>query len=246
MCFQTSVRGLLFNLPHPVKRVAPPPGIMGIKGKTQGQDGGSAQGNAFVMYYPASLRIWRQQEEIGDLLEMWVSRAQRGELFSTMPGASKPATITGGVDTWRKNASFSQPSTKQGSKPTEDDAPPFIPLGSGGSARNEMLLERLPYLTTIMRKSRMLSPSTAATVREIQKITLFTGNALSGADGEDEMEDDVGTGEQEQWATDKPAVETPKRKRVKFETKEPEAESAIPGLVDKSASLMLSDDDIED
>jgi cell cycle checkpoint protein len=247
MCFQTSVRGLLFNLPHPVKRVAPPPGIIDIKGKTQGPGGGSAKGNAFVMYYPASLRIWRQQEEIGDLLDMWVSRAQRGELFAIMPGAAKPAMVTGGVDTWRKNASFSQPSSTQGSTPTEDDPPPSILLGSGGSARKEMLLERLPYLTAILRKSRMPSPSTAATVRDIQKITSFTGNALSGEAEEDEMEDEVGTGEQEQWATDKPSGEAPKKKRrLKFETKEPDAESAIPGLADKSASLMLSDDDIED
>jgi cell cycle checkpoint protein len=247
MCFQTSVRGLLFNLPNPVKRIAPPPGIMGIKGKTQGPGGGSAKGNAFVMYYPASLRIWRQQEEIGDLLELWVSRAQRGDLFSPTPGASKPAMMTGGVDTWRKNASISQPTVKQRSETTEDDTPPSIPLGSGGSARNEMLLERLPYLTTIMLQSRMPSPGTAATVRDIQKITSFTGNALSGADEEDEMEDEVRTGEQEQWATDKPCAETSKKKRrVKFETKEQDVESAVPGLGDKSASLMLSDDDIED
>jgi cell cycle checkpoint protein len=64
---------------------------------------------------------------------------------------------------------------------------------------------------------------------------------------EDEQEDDFGTGEQEQWATDRPTMETPKKKRrVNFETKEQVTESAIPGLVDKSASLMLSDDDIED
>ena len=66
-----------------------------------------------------------------------------------------------------------------------------------------MLLERLPYLTTILRRSRMPPPSTAATVREIKKITSFTGNALAGATEEDDMEEDARPGEQEQWSTDK-------------------------------------------
>ncbi|KAF1941616.1 Rad17-domain-containing protein [Clathrospora elynae] len=248
MCFQTSVRGLLYNLPHPVKRLAPPPGIMGIKGKAQGPGGGAPKGNAFVMYYPASLRIWKQQEEMGDLLDMWVSRTQRGELFSTTLGVSKASFSSGGVDTWRKNPSFSQPSpTTQKSEAIEDDAPPSILLGSGGSARYEMLLERLPYIATILRKARMPSPFTAATVREIRKITSFTGSTLLGADEADEQDDETGTGEQEQWSTDRPGVETPKKnRRVKFETKEQEPESAVPGLVDKSTSLVLSDDDIED
>lgn len=247
ICFQTSVRGLLYHLPHPVKRMAPPPGVMGIKAKGQGASGSMAKGNAFVMYYPASLRIWKQQEEIGDLLDMWVLRAQRGELFSIASGAPKPAAPSGGVDTWRRNASFSQSTSTQGPKSSEDDASAPVLLGSGGSARHEMLLERLPYLTTILRKSHMPSSSTAATVREIRKITAFTGGVSSGGDEEDDLEDDLGPGEQEQWTTDKPAPETPKKKRrVKFETKEQEPESAIPGLVDKGASLILSDDDIED
>jgi cell cycle checkpoint protein len=247
MCFQTSVRGLLYNLPYPVKRMAPPPGIMGIKAKGQGASGGAAKGNAFVMYYPASLRIWKQQEEIEDLLEMWVVKAQCGELFGTGPGAPKATIPSGGVETWKGNASLSQPTSAPGSKQAEEDVPTSIPLGSGGSARNEMLLERLPYMTTILRKSRMPSPSTAATLREIRKITSFTGNALNGATEDDDLEDDVRPGEQEQWSTDKPTLETPKKKaRVKFESKEHEPESAIAGLADKGASLTLSDDDIED
>lgn len=248
MCFQTSVRGLLYNLPHPVKRMAPPPGIMGLKAKGQGLSSGMPKGNAFVMYYPASLRIWKQQEEIGGLLDMWVSRAQRGELFSIASGAPKAAVPSGGVHTWRRNGPSSQPAATQGSDPSGDDAsaPPL--LGSGGSARYEMLLERLPYLVTILYKSRMPSPSTSATVREIRKITAFTGGALSGGDDDDdELEDELDPGEQEQWTTDKPAAETPKKKkRARFETKAQEPESAISGLLDKSAGLVLSDDDIED
>jgi cell cycle checkpoint protein len=247
MCFHTSVRGLLYNLPHPVKRVAPPPGVMGIKANGQGSNGGMPKGNAFVMYYPASLRIWKQQEEIGGLLDMWVLRAQRGELFAIASGAPKAAVSSGGVHTWRRNTPLSQSASTQGSESSGDDVPAPLLLGSGGSARYEMLLERLPYLTTILRKSRMPSPSTTAAIREIRKITAFTGGATSGGDEEDELEDEFDPGEQEQWTTDKPGAETPKKKRrVKFETKTQEPESAISGLVDKGASLVLSDDDIED
>jgi cell cycle checkpoint protein len=251
MCFQTSVRGLLYNLPNPVKRLTPPPGIMGMKAKGQGAGTGGSKGNAYVMYYPASLRIWKQQEEIGDLLEMWVSRAQRGELLAVNAVAPKIPTVVGGVDTWRKNTSFVQslPSPTQDAESTNEDAPPHTLLGSGGSARNEMLLERLPYLTTILRKSQMASPSTAATIREIRKITSFMGGGLPG-NAEDEEEDDesheTGTAEHEQWATDKPAGVSPQKKRVRIASKTHEAESAIPGLVEKGASLVLSDDDIED
>jgi cell cycle checkpoint protein len=250
MCFQTSVRGLLYNLPNPVKRLAPPPGIMGMKAKGQGVGTGASKGNAYVMYYPASLRIWKQQEEIGDLLEMWVSRAQRGELLAVSAMAPKNPAASGGVETWRRNTSFTQPpSATQGSDSTNEDAPPHTLLGSGGSARNEMLLERLPYLTTILRKSQMPSPSTAATIREIHKITSLTGGGSSG-NAEDEEEDEelqeTGTAEHDQWATDKPAGVSPQKKRVRIAAKTHEVESAIPGLVDKGANLWLSDDDIED
>jgi cell cycle checkpoint protein len=250
MCFQTSVRGLLYNLPNPVKRLAPPPGIMGIKAKGQGAGTGASKGNAYVMYYPASLRIWKQQEEIGDLLEMWVSRAQRGELLAVSTMAPRIHTVAGGVDTWKKNTSFAQPpSASQGTNSTDEDAPPHTLLGSGGSARNEMLLERLPYLTTILRKAQMPSPSTAATIREIRKITSFTGGGPSG-NAEDEEEDEesqeAGTAEHEQWATDKPAGASPQKKRVRIASRTHEAEAAIPGLAEKGASLVLSDDDIED
>jgi cell cycle checkpoint protein len=247
MCFQTSVRGLLYNLPNPVKRLAPPPGIMGLKARGQGAGVGASKGSAFVMYYPASLRIWKQQEEIGDLLEMWIVRAQRGELFTSGSVTPKFSTNTGGVDTWKKNASFTQPPSTQDSKSTTEDSSSSALLGSGGSARYEMLFERLPYLSTILRKSRMPSPSITATIRDIQKITSFTGSGLSGANEDDEEDmPEINTGEHEQWATDKPAGISPKKKRARIANKTEPEESAIPGVVEKGASLMLSDDDIED
>lgn len=250
ICFQTSVRGLLYNLPHPVKRVAPPPGVMGIKAKGQGASTGAPKGgSAFAMYYPASLRIWKQQEETKDLLELWISRAQRGELFSASNSPSQLALPSGGVETWKRNTPLSQSSSTV-AEPLMNDEPPPTLLGSGGSARYEMLLERLPYLAIIIRKSRLPSPSTAATIREIQKITSFHGTgSKAGAeeDGEETLEQQAG--DQEQWATDANTPATPRKKKaVRFiETKgTDQEESAIAGLSAKGASLVLEDDDIED
>jgi cell cycle checkpoint protein len=251
MCFQTSVRGLLYNLPHPVKRMAPPPGIMGIKAKGQGAPTGPPKGgSAFAMYYPASLRIWKQQEETNGLLELWISRAQRGELLSTGSGSFKPPLPSGGVESWKRNTPTQPQTPSSSSKPDSSEDPPPTLLGSGASARYEMLLERLPYLTTILRKSRMpSSPSTAATIREIQKITSFHSTASNRGgteeDGEDTLEQQ---GDQDSWATDKDASVTPRKKKgVRFvEPKQDGEESAIAGLTAKGASLVLEDDDIED
>jgi cell cycle checkpoint protein len=244
MCFQTGVRGLLYNLPNPVKRLAPPLGVMGMKAKGQGAGSSGPKGSAFVMYYPASLRIWKQQEEIGDLLEMWVLRAQRGELLTLGAAAPTFSSNTGGVDTWRRNNTFTQPPTQDSKPPPEDSSTSPILLGSGGSARYEMLLERLPYLVAILRKSRMPSPSTAATIRDIQKITSFFEPRASGDTEEDEDEArELGAGEHEQWATDKPAGATPKKKRVRIA--KTEVEEMVLGL-GEGGNLVLSDDDIED
>lgn len=254
MCFQTSVRGLLYNLPTPVKRLAPPPGVQGIKAKGQPSGLGAPKGNAYVMYYPASLRLWKQQEEIGGLLEMWITRVQRGELHASISTAPRHGRFTGGVDTWRKTTPYTQPTGKNiATQPITNDPPssPSILLGSGGSARFEMLLERLPYLTTILRKARMPSPTTAATIRDIQKITAFGRTSMLGvdadADDDEGVEAEGGVDEQEQWTTDKPAPATPKRKGgVKFQSRDAGQESAVPGLDDAGLGLVLSEDDIED
>lgn len=251
MCFQTSVRGLLYNLPTPVRRLAPPAGVMGIKANSQATASGAPKGNAYVMYYPQSLRLWKQQEEVGDLLEMWIMRAQRGDLLASSHGAPRIASVTSGVDTWRKNTSFAPTPSNMATKALDNDQSSSILLGSGGSARFEMLLERLPYLTTILRKSRISSPSTAATIREIQKITAFGRGSVNGStEDDDDVQDEAVVGnldEQELWTTDKPVAGTPKRrKEVNFQIKEPEQESAVPGIAHSVTGLVLSDDDIED
>ena len=62
MAFQTAVRGLLFALPYPVKRSTHP-----VKG--------GGQSCSHKLFYPASMRLNRQMEEIEDLVEQWSNRS---------------------------------------------------------------------------------------------------------------------------------------------------------------------------
>jgi hypothetical protein len=112
-----------------------------------------------------------------------------------------------------------------------------------------MLLERLPYLSTILRgnKARAPSASTTSTIRAIQKITAFHGTTVTGdGDGEDDLEQAPAL-DGEQWATDKPAEGEPRRRRVRIETKA-KGEEAVAGItgIGEGTGLVLSEDDIED
>jgi cell cycle checkpoint protein len=186
------------------------------------------------------------------MLDMWITRAQRGELFSHLPGKARPApAVTGGVDTWKKSTALSAPSQTLLHQAGDGDTAPIL-IGSGGSARTEMLLERLPYLPTILRRSSTPSPNTASTIREIRKITSLTGAgpSLSAEDDENEDPDDLEGSEVEQWATDVPDATPKKKRRVRIQVKEEaEVESAIAGAVgagEEAGGNVLSDDDIED
>ena len=71
LAFQVAVRGILFALLDPVKRRAVP----GQGGRGRGGGGG----DAFKMFYPTSLKLWRQKEEIGSLVDLAATRILRGE-----------------------------------------------------------------------------------------------------------------------------------------------------------------------
>jgi len=247
MSFQVSVRGLLFSLPSPVKRIAPP------LGTTNGKRKGGSKGGAFQMFYPTSLRIWRQREEIEGILGLWTTRAQNGDLFTpTVTTAARKENKPGSVESWRRNNPFSQSPKKAPTSSTtstdharEDTAP--VVLGSGSSARYEMLLERLPYVASILR--HRLSTAIMPTLREIEKVVSFTG--IGGPSDEFPNEDDPAP-EFDQWSTDRPASQhspEDRRKTGKFiaDVKQDHEATRLPGIVEKEvAKLVLSDDDIED
>ena len=63
IAFQTAVRGLLFALPYPVRRASHP-----LKG--------GGKNDAHKMFYPTSMRLGRQMEEIEALVEGWSHRSR--------------------------------------------------------------------------------------------------------------------------------------------------------------------------
>ncbi|KAK1833808.1 cell cycle checkpoint protein RAD17 [Podospora conica] len=255
MAFQVAVRGLLFSLPSPVKRQAHP---------------GGRGGDSFKMYYPAYLKLWRAKEELEGVVDMWATKILKGEEGG--PGPPHESLTSGsamfrkaqpsGVESWGGRGPSSVNSmirsTQAGSAANQDSSAPTPLLSLGNGARQELMMERLPYMAHIARRKRCTFGSMR--IRDLDRIVSFQGIGQFGAtvDSEDEAEDDDGLAMQgESWATDKPTEEgTPKKKKGKrvglgaiLSKKraggEPEGEGVeTEGL--PFQSLVLSDDDIED
>ncbi|KAK6449761.1 hypothetical protein FP744_10006011 [Trichoderma asperellum] len=222
--FQVAVRGMLFSLPNPVKR------------KTWSTQKGS---DAFKMFYPTSLKLWRTKEEIGGLIDVWSGKILRSEAElparNIMDGASifrrnqLPASSNQGQKKQADKA-FASKDTKQREGEEESDSPPIMTLGS--TSRRELLLERLPYMAHIARCRK-----TGIRQRDLEKIVSFSGVSVP-PDDESDADDDGATGEM--WATDKPSEDgTPRKKRMGIK-----AGTGVTGMLKQK--LVLSDDDIED
>ncbi|QDS68260.1 hypothetical protein FKW77_010624 [Venturia effusa] len=236
LSFQTTVRGLLFNLPHPVKRSAPPTNLRN-KGK------GLGRGAANQMFYPVSMRLWRRREELEQLLELFIIKMRDGTLKG---GTQKAGGFQGakptGVEAWRVNryGGVPTPSTSTTSTPA-NDADQDLSMSffaNGSSARSEMLLERLPYMTMIERKKNSFGSSTL--YKELERLTKVTGGA--GLNGNEEEELEAEAESTEQWSTDKPIDDN--KKKSKFGITKGGSQAGI--VKAKLESLVLEDDDIED
>ncbi|KAI1767412.1 hypothetical protein GGR53DRAFT_518480 [Hypoxylon sp. FL1150] len=229
--FQVATRGLLFSLPNPVKRI-----------KHAGRGGG----DAYKMFYPTSLKLWREKEELEGVVDHWASRLLRGDETgqNLTQGASafrrpKPAANSSGE--WI-NKQASQPSIRV--EQSQDQSAPLLFLGS--SARTELLLERLPYMAHIARGRR--SSVNNVRLREIDKVVSFTGIGDAAADEEAVDADDNAeqAGEGEAWATDKPTEEASPRKKSLGIRQKKDVSSSTTAALPAVQKLVLSDDDIED
>ncbi|KIL95151.1 hypothetical protein FAVG1_02083 [Fusarium avenaceum] len=220
--FQVAVRGMLFSLPNPVKR------------KSYSTSKGS---DAFKMFYPTSLKLWRAKEELEGFVDMWSTKLLKGD-----DGATK--NLTDGATAFRRpqqnptdtswmqrkqqnrQALLKQQQQKQEDEP---DNAPLLSLGS--AARREMLLERLPYMTHIARARK----TSSFRLRDLEKVVAFKG--INAADEDSDADDDMPLGEA--WATDKPSEEmSPRKKSAGIKA------GSVSGLL--AQKLVLSDDDIED
>lgn len=248
MAFEVVVRGLLFSLPCPVKRKSAPSG--GGKGPQK-------------MYYPTSIKLWREKEELEGLVDLWASKMLKGEATTADPSAQQGSQNppVSGASMFRKNKAASvgdrpvnRPGIKHTTKtpavavgaavaetPTEE-ASPLVWLGS--SARQEMVLERLPYMAHMMRRRRTSFYSLGPT--DMEKVVAFRGIGAPVDEETDEgAEDDVTGGNG--WATDRPTEEaTPrKQRRLAMKSRSEQSEGSMISSL-QMQKLVLSDDDIED
>jgi cell cycle checkpoint protein len=229
--FQIAVRGILFSLPYPVKRKAPEAvGLRTGKG-----------GDAYKMFYPTSMKLWRLKEEIESTIDLWVTRLLRGEcqhLSAVTSGATAFARPKiGTVESWK----ISRPSSVSTPKKTKTKEVGGLPLMAvGTSARKEMLLERLPYMVSIAKAGR--SSASTLGVKEMERVTAFSGISRQYEDSPDEGHDS-GT-VCEEWATDKPVEGKSPRKRGPV-IRARGTTGMLP-LQQLEQKMVLSDDDIED
>ncbi|OJD19780.1 hypothetical protein AJ78_00279 [Emergomyces pasteurianus Ep9510] len=224
--FQVAVRGLLFSLPSPVKRQAPP---------------GARAGDAHKMFFPTSMRLWRQTEELDGLLNLWMRRLT----YPTMDIATG-TTIprSDGVESWKNHRWM------PGSFSHEPDYEPTTasPVTRTMISRDEILLERLPYLSLI---SQNLTER-----RELEKITQFRG--VGGQSEEEPIDAELegmpygGGSTMEPWSgpTDKDVLSPLKRsqeyKLGQASLRKPLGPQLVLPVQEAVEKLVLSDDDIED
>jgi cell cycle checkpoint protein len=237
--FQASVRGILFSLPHPVKRILPP------QSNTQAKNAFGARSAAYQMFYPASLRIWRRQEEVEEALETVLSKLRNHAPSRASKHTSKPSAMSG-VEAWRLNRFAGQPpppvsgaGTQNSMEDGDHDAEADV-LRVGAMTKNEMLLERLPYISMMRKHNKLRDLQDLG--KTLDKITRMTG--VTGLDGEEEDEAEGAAEGVEQWSTDKPTEDAGGTKRKSFGLRKGSSKSDT--VKDKMESLILEDDDIED
>lgn len=252
MAFQVAVRGLLFSLPSPVKRQTHPTG---------------RGGDAYKMFYPTYLKLWRAKEELEGLADMWATKMLKGD--DGGPGPPLTHSQGGLAFTHRGPGAFRKPggngvpngtqapaSTRPATRSEAQSRGPATPLLSlGNAAREELLLERLPYMAHISRRRRCSFGTMRAA--DLERIVSFQGIGPLGAgedEGEDGPDEEGGTspGAAETWATDRPTEEgTPRKRRGlgailsgRPSGKGRNDGEEVPSL--PMQSLVISDDDIED
>lgn len=246
MAFEVAVRGLLLSLPCPVKR----------KSATAGRGA-----DAFKMYYPTSIKLWRSKEEVEGLVDLWATKMLKGEGEKPLSATTQEGNsgFSSGASAFRRNKGGSvgdwvgnRSEMKYAARPKESKAEreeageaetPWL-LSLGSSARKEMVLERLPYIAHITRSRR--TPFCSMSARDLDKVVSFQGIGPP-ADAESDAElDESAAPAGEAWATDKPTEDGSPRKRrapaIRPRGDEGEG-SMISSLQNK---LVLSDDDIED
>ncbi|KLJ13714.1 hypothetical protein EMPG_09380 [Blastomyces silverae] len=229
--FQVAVRGLLFSLPFPVKRKAPP---------------GTRARDAHKMFFPISMRLWRQTEELDGLLDLWMRRLT-DPAMGVSPGT--PVPRLDGVESWKNHRWAPGSSNHNHTHESATDTSAYPSQAARAMiSRDEVLLERLPYLSLISRNP--------VECRELEKLTQFRG--VGGQSEEEHIDADLedspygGGATMDPWSApaDKDVFSPQKRRQGGKLGQVPLSKSFGSQLIlpvqDAVEKLILSDDDIED
>ena len=232
ICFDVAVLGLLFALPDPVKRHTRP-AFRNSEGKN----------DTHRMFYPTSMRLPRQFEEIDSLIGQWADRLRASAVpleksmgrdvryFTPLPSRrEKPhSKVTGG----------------HRSQSDECDQEPSSWKSLGGT-KSELVIESLPYITKIEQ-----SKATSTHLNGLERITHFNGINRAGNSKLDhvELEEEASVND---WMTDGLARcnvigSAPKCSlQQEFEQTGKATSTLMLPLEEEVGQLYLSDDDIED
>ena len=223
IAFHVAVRGLLFSLPCPVTRVAPPAGMVGRNG---------GKGDAFKMFYPTSMRLGRQRQEIEELVERWMVR-QRGSDPST-------ALFRNGYEDDRENdvVSWAQRTAQQQSGKSDLGASACIT-----PSKDAMVLETLPYTAVIQRHR-----PDSLFVEELNRITRLTGQVQPVTEESlDELENKTSASKSDIGRLSTKPMARSDAIRPSAGVAQAAVISGLPRAVEPAVGhLYLSDDDIED
>lgn len=216
--FHLAVRGILFALPCPVKRCTLP-------------TRNGSKGDAFKMFYPTSLRLWKQIEEVESFVDQWAERYTADLNTKRLPDASRF-----GATAAQHSETFSEASNVDGCKFMSSDAELLCQYKN--ASRLELILETLPHLAIIER-----AKGSSVNLRNLQKITEFHGlDKLSNEFLENEVW--PGLDRDVDFSAGSVSSQKPRSDR--------QPEPVVPTLNEeieveiKTGKLWLSDDDIED
>ena len=219
IAFQLVVRGLFLALPNPVKRSARP---MGVHGRSGGK------GDSYKMFYPVSMRLAKQTEQIEFSIDQWYRR-----LRTTMAFRSEP------LNAGRHPLKFYEINNQHSD--SKDQAPFAISIQEHQKpfrtslicTKAELALEKLPYVTKI----EQANPSSGY-LCELEALTQFRGVDLPG----DEASEDEGVENPPSVGAQSNALPATRQIRTAVD-------ESLRGVIsdgEEIGKLYLSDDDIED
>ena len=248
--FHVAVRGILFSLPYPVKRGS----ITSRPSQAQPSKAGphgraiNHKADTFKMFYPTSLRLWKDQEETLSLVDRWIARSGSSSSSGTH------TTLT--------------PTTTSNTNLENDPSQPYsytYTSASASPARTQLLLERLPYTakiaaardvlkskTRIPPKQKQKHPSDLETITQFRGLgaAVYSNSSTSSSttsfanngdhdDGDDEKDKATGRDGIVAFGMEKKAVHRHRHG--------PNGEQDVKTETEKEMQkLVLSDDDIED